>query len=83
MYLVTKTTYSIESGEPTEKETEICFLFVREEIWLLNSYYWKEWNVQAVPRKLSHSINIMYVHSLQLRMKTTYEKVTKYKQTCH
>lgn len=58
MYPVTKTTYSIESGELAKPETEICFPFQKEEIWLLSSYYWKEWNVQAVPRKLSHSINI-------------------------
>lgn len=58
-----------------EKETEICFLFQTEEIWLLNSYYWKEWNVRAVPRKLSHSINIWCIrHSLQLRKTTIYEQ---------
>lgn len=71
----TKTTYSIESGEPTEQESEICFRFQTEEIWLLNSYYWKEWNVQAVPRKLSHCINIWCIrYLLQLCMKTIYEK---------
>lgn len=74
----TKTTYSIESGELTEQESEICFRFQTEEIWLLNSYYWKEWNVQAVPRKLSHSINIWCIRFLlQLRMKTIYEKSHK------